>query len=206
MGVIGLGVGTIAAYGRTDDNIDFYEIDPKIKNIAENDFTYLKESKANTKVIMGDGRLMLKKKISNLKPENKYDILVIDAFNGDSVPVHLLTKEAINIYTKNLKKDGLLLFHISNRYLDLDKPISNITQQYYSKIYTPIKISSRALIKEIDFNSVYLILSPSREFDEYIYKQKSKDILVNEIKTKPDKAWTDDYNNLFSILKFRANK
>ena len=206
LGVIGLGVGTIAAYGRTDDNIDFYEIDPKIKNIAENDFTYLKESKANTKVIMGDGRLMLKKKISNLKPENKYDILVIDAFNGDSVPVHLLTKEAINIYTKNLKKDGLLLFHISNRYLDLDKPISNITQQYYSKIYTPIKISSRALIKEIDFNSVYLILSPSREFDEYIYKQKSKDILVNEIKTKPDKAWTDDYNNLFSILKFRANK
>jgi hypothetical protein len=157
---------------------------------------------------MGDGRLMLKKKISNLKPENKYDILVIDAFNGDSVPVHLLTKEAINIYTQNLKKDGLLLFHISNRYLDLDKPISNITQQYYSKIYTPIKISSRALKeeKEINFNSVYLILSPSREFDEYIYKQKSKDILVNEIKTKPDKAWTDDYNNLFSILKFKLAK
>ncbi len=204
LGVIGLGVGTIAAHGRAGDNIDFYEIDPKVKDIAEKDFTYLKESKANIKVIMGDGRLMLKKRVSNLKPESKYDILVIDAFNGDSVPIHLLTKEAIDIYTQNLKKDGLLLFHISNRFLDLDKPISNISQQYYPNTYKPIKISSRGMIKEINFDSLYLVLSPSEKFNQYIYQQRSENILVNDIKNKPSKAWTDDYNNLFNILKFSS--
>ncbi|MDF2461359.1 MAG: hypothetical protein K0S68_762 [Candidatus Saccharibacteria bacterium] len=118
IGVVGLGVGTLAGYGREGDRITFYEIDPEIIRIAHNPrlFTYLTRTPADTKTIVGDGRLSL------ASSKEQYDLLVIDAFSSDAIPSHLLTREAVKVYMDRLGPSGQLALHISNRYLDL-KPI-----------------------------------------------------------------------------------
>ena len=114
VGVIGLGVGTIAAYGRAGDYFRFYEINPLVEQLARGEFRFLCDSKARTDITLGDARLSLERQ----EPQN-FDVLVVDAFSSDSIPVHLLTREAMELYFHHLKADGTLAFHISNRYLDL---------------------------------------------------------------------------------------
>ncbi len=114
IGVVGLGVGTLAAYGRPGDQFDFFEIDSKIAKIAQQQFRFLSDSKARVRVLLGDGRLSLEQ-----QPAGRYDVLVIDAFSGDAVPLHLLTREAFQIYERALKPDGILVLHVSNLYIDL---------------------------------------------------------------------------------------
>ena len=123
IGVVGLGCGTIAWYGRNWQEIDFYEIDPKVVEIATNPdyFTYLSRSKAKINIILGDARIKLQN-----APDNHYDLLMIDAYSSDSIPVHLLTLEAFQLYRKKLKPDGLLVTHISNRYFKLALAIAPI--------------------------------------------------------------------------------
>jgi hypothetical protein len=119
VGAIGLGAGTIAAYGRPGDEFTFYEIDPAVARIASNPkyFTFLHDSKARVRTVIGDGRLEIA-----AAPDRSYDLIVLDAFSSDSVPVHLLTREAVTLYLRKLRPHGLLAFHISNNYLDL-KPV-----------------------------------------------------------------------------------
>jgi hypothetical protein len=116
IGVIGLGAGTLAAYGRTGDNIDFFEINSDSLTAAENYFSYLKNSQAHINITMADGRLALQE---NFDAGIRYDILVIDAFSGDAIPSHLLTEEAWSLYWDLLKEDGALAIHLSNKYIDL---------------------------------------------------------------------------------------
>jgi hypothetical protein len=114
--VVGLGSGTISAFARQDDQITYYEIDPDNEKIARTYFTYLNECKGKVRIITGDGRLL----IQDLREDKtKYDIITIDAFTGDGIPTHLITKEAIRTYFERLKEKGFLLFHISNRFYDL---------------------------------------------------------------------------------------
>ncbi|MGV8080832.1 MAG: spermidine synthase [Syntrophales bacterium] len=113
---VGLGAGTVAAYGRPGDRIDFFEIDPDVETVARRWFTYLDDSLARVRVFPGDGRLSLERGGGG---EETYDLLFVDAFSGDGIPTHLLTTEAVEAYRKRLSRGGLMLFHLSNRYYDL---------------------------------------------------------------------------------------
>lgn len=133
--VIGLGTGTLASYGQAGQAFTYYEIDPLIKNIAYNAnyFTYVVdalERGVDVKVVMGDARLKLEERArtGTLVPAERYALLVIDAFSSDAIPIHLLTREALKIYLDNLADDGLIAFHISNRYLDLEPVLGNLAK------------------------------------------------------------------------------
>ncbi|MCP4127445.1 MAG: hypothetical protein GY753_10320, partial [Gammaproteobacteria bacterium] len=112
--VIGLGVGTCAAYFQEGESLTFYELDPAIVNIAQNFFTYLVDCPAEVKMVVGDARLQLEQ-----APDHSYDIILVDAFNSDAIPTHLLTREALSLYEKKLAPQGTLIFHTSSRYYDL---------------------------------------------------------------------------------------
>lgn len=114
IGVIGLGVGTLAAYGREGDVMRFYEIDPNVIDAAEAHFTYLQDSAAKIEVAPGDARLSLE-----AEPAQEYDLLILDAFSSDAIPAHLLTLEAFELYLSHLKSDGVIALHLSNRHLNL---------------------------------------------------------------------------------------
>jgi hypothetical protein len=119
IGVVGLGIGTVAAYGRTGDLYKFYELDPAVTAVARKYFTFLSDSKATVEVVHGDGRLLLEDEL-NRKQQQNFDLLMLDAFSSDSVPVHLLTTEALQLYQQHLSSSGIMIFNISNRYLDLE--------------------------------------------------------------------------------------
>lgn len=125
LGFVGLGTGALAAYGRTGQSMTFFEIDRATEKIARDPrlFRYLADSKAEVEVVLGDGRLSLQDESAG-----KFDLLVLDAFSSDAIPVHLLTKEAVELYQSRLRPRGLLLFHISNRHLDLAPVIANIAR------------------------------------------------------------------------------
>ncbi len=114
VGVVGLGAGTLAAYGRPGMDMDFYELDPDVARIAERWFTYLKFGRSRNRIILGDARLSLER-----AEGTGYDLLILDAFNSGSIPVHLATEEALTLYLRRTKPDGVVLLHVSNRYLDL---------------------------------------------------------------------------------------
>ena len=124
IGVIGLGAGVIASYGRAGDTMVFYEISPRVVDIAKTEFTFLADSAAATSVVLGDGRLSLEREA----PRN-YDVLGIDAFSGDSIPMHLITREAMALYAKHLKADGVIVFQATNRYVDLLPVIKRLASE-----------------------------------------------------------------------------
>jgi hypothetical protein len=114
VGVIGLGAGALAAYARPGDEWVFYEIAPSVVKIAQEEFTFLAQSPAKTEVVLGDGRLSLER-----EAPHGYDVLAVDAFSGDSIPMHLLTREAMAVYLKHLKPDGVIIFQATNRFVDI---------------------------------------------------------------------------------------
>ena len=189
VGVIGLGTGTISAYGRLGDYYRFYEINPLVLRLSRSEFTFLTDSKAQIDVAMGDARLSLEKEA----PEN-FDVLAVDAFSSDSIPVHLLTREAMELYFRHLRPDGILAVHISNRYLDL-QPVLKGEKDALGKL-------ARVVDTEDDetqdvFGATWVLLtSPSTGFDEEELSHSA------EIESKRTvRLWTDDYSNLFQILK-----
>src|SRR5260370_30029976 len=119
VGAIGLGAGTLASYGRPGDSYRFYEINPLVIQVAHSQFTFLKDSKADVQVALGDARLSLER-----EPKQSFDVLAVDAFSSDSIPVHLLTKEAFGLYFRHLKDNGVLAVHVSNRYVDLEPVVA----------------------------------------------------------------------------------
>src|SRR3989449_7339768 len=114
VGVIGLGTGTIAAYGREGDSYRFYDIDANVIQIARTEFSFLGDSAARTETALGDARLTLER-----EPPQGFDVLAVDAFSSDAIPVHLITREALQAYLRHMKPDGIVAFHVSNRFLDL---------------------------------------------------------------------------------------
>lgn len=190
---IGLGIGTNAYYGQKGDTITYYELNPDVLYIANNLFTFLKNSKADIKIILGDGRLTLEK-----QPPQNYDIIIIDAFNNDSIPLHLLTKEAINLYLKHLNHDGLLVFNISNKYVNIEKALSNLS--------IDLDLQETALDSRAKYNCFYSIISRDNWFMNYVYSDSFKKEYPNVIYNKPKwyketGIWTDDYTNLISVMK-----
>ncbi len=189
LGMIGLGVGTYAAYGRAADHIRFYEIDPEVVDVAEEAFSYIEDSPASIEVSLGDARLSLERESAQ-----SYDVLAIDAFSSDSIPTHLITNEAIAVYLRHMKPDGVLAFHVSNRFLDLPPVLD-------------------ALAKANGLEAV-LVEDPSQE-DNGLHSSSTWVLLarsaasfkalaghVSALPPQPSwRLWTDDYNNLLQVLK-----
>jgi hypothetical protein len=189
IGVIGLGTGTIAAYGRLGDYIRYYEINPLVLRIAHTEFTYLNDCQCKVDVAMGDARLSLEREA----PEN-FDVLAVDAFSSDSIPVHLLTREAMELYFRHLKPDGILAVHISNRYLDLQPVVAGETA---ATGHVARLVDTEDDDSEDVFGATWiLVTAPQPGFDQELLNQSA------EIASKKKvRLWTDDYSNLFQILK-----
>jgi SAM-dependent methyltransferase len=189
VGVIGLGTGTLAAYGRLGDYYRFYEINPLVLRLAHTEFTFLGDCKAKADIAMGDARLSLERE----SPEN-FDVLVVDAFSSDSIPVHLLTLEAMLLYFRHLRPDGVLAVHISNRYLDLEPVLAGETR-------ATGKLARVVDTEDDDTQDVFgatwvLITSPASGFHG---EELTNSTAIESKRTV--RLWTDDYSNLFRILK-----
>jgi spermidine synthase len=125
VGVIGLGAGVIASWMKPGDALVFYEISPRVVDIAKREFTFLHDTSARTELVMGDGRLSLER-----EPPRGYDVMGIDAFSGDSIPMHLVTREAMALYAKHLKPDGVIVFQATNRFIDLLPVVKRLASEF----------------------------------------------------------------------------
>jgi len=125
VGVIGLGAGVIAAWMKPGDRLVFYDISPRVVDIAQREFTFLQDTSAKTEIVLGDGRLSLER-----EPPRGYDVLGIDAFSGDSIPMHLVTREAMAIYLKHIKPDGVIVFQATNRFIDLLPVVKRLADEF----------------------------------------------------------------------------
>jgi hypothetical protein len=190
VGVIGLGSGTIAAYGRGGDTLRFYDLNPLVIGIARKDFTFLSDSPAHIDVVLGDARLSMARETSQ-----QFDILVIDAFAGDAIPVHLLTREAFNIYWKHLKPDGVLAVHISNHYLNLG-PVVALDARARSLPAWRVENDEDDRIEV--YEASYVLVSRCAGFFE---GPLLKDRLTRISIPKNMRPWTDDFTSLWPILK-----
>jgi hypothetical protein len=190
VGVVGLGAGTLAAYGNQGDYFHFYEINPAVIDIANAVFTYLRESPAQKEITLGDARLSLEQ-----EPSQHFDVLAIDAFSGDAIPVHLLTREAIALYLRHLKPDGILAIHTSNIYLRLDPVVKQLADNagYFAK-----SIKNESDDDQCIAAADWVLVTRNARFLNSAVVQKDADSIDA---TKGLRLWTDDYNNLFQILK-----
>jgi hypothetical protein len=125
VGIIGLGAGVVASYGRKGDTFTFYEISPRVVDVARSEFTFLRDTAAATELVLGDGRLSLER-----EAPRHYDVLGIDAFAGDSIPMHLITREAMALYVGHLAPDGVIVFQATNRYIDLLPVVKRLASEF----------------------------------------------------------------------------
>ena len=194
IGILGLGCGTLAAYGRPGDTLRIYEINPLVLEIARRDFTYLKDTPAKVEIALGDARLVLEGE--STAPGQLFDILVMDAFSGDSVPVHLITREAFAIYFRHLKPTGILAVNISNTYLALD-PVMERAAHAFDKVALVYHWNP----KEDDpmcFSCSWTLMMDRGTAEAHPELEKNAEVLRQK---RPFRVWTDDFSNMFSILK-----
>ncbi|WP_125932995.1 fused MFS/spermidine synthase [Kiloniella majae] len=204
--VIGLGTGTAICYRQAGQHWSFFEIDPLVETMARNPklFDYMQECAQETEVIIGDARLSLK----NIS-DATYDLLIADAFSSDAIPIHLMTKEAFNLYKKKVKDNGIIILHISNRYFDLE-PIVAATAKasnLKARIYDYTRPQSDIKQHPYRYSATWVALAQdSKTLDDLIPLTGTKDDKENlgwrELSHKENvKAWTDDYSNVLSALK-----
>ncbi|MFZ0964167.1 MAG: fused MFS/spermidine synthase [Terriglobia bacterium] len=190
VGVIGLGVGTLAAYGRRGDCYRFYEINPLVVQIAHQDFSFLRDSEARIDVVLGDGRLSLEQ-----EPPQGFDVLVVDAFTSDAIPVHLLTREAFALYFRHLQPHGVLAVHISNQYLNL-APVVAAAAIGLSK--EAVLVNNEADGRRGISRATWILVGNPQGFTGKPEIEKAGTILAA---ISPERQWTDDYSSLFKILR-----
>jgi len=194
VGVVGLGVGTLAAYGRPGDYYCFYEIDPAVVHISQGPqatFTFLKKSPASVEVVLGDARLSMEREAlqGDLR---KFDVLILDAFNSDSIPVHLMTREAMQIYLRHLRdQDSVIAFHISNRVLDLVPVLRGLSREFNLALVM-------VLSNDQDTVSYWGLLSRN---PAALQSGRLKTLAERPKEETPSVLWTDDNNNLFHLVK-----
>jgi hypothetical protein len=189
VGVIGLGTGTLAVWGKPGDTYRFYDIDPHVIEVAQSEFTYLKDSKAKIETSLGDARLNLEREA----PQN-FDVLVVDAFSSDSIPVHLITREAMAVYLKHVKPGGAVVFHVTNRFLKLAPVVKQIADN--------LGLQAALIVDDAEETSF--------SKTDWVIVTRDKALLENEAIAQNTsefdeipglRLWTDDFNNLFQILK-----
>jgi spermidine synthase len=190
--VVGLGTGTMAAFGRVGDYLRFYEINPQVQAVATSWFHYLPKCLGKVEVAPGDARLTLER-----EPPQHFDLLVLDAFSSDAIPVHLLTKEAFDVYGRHLNTNGIIAVHISNHYLDLEPVVVNLARQFDYKL-------ASIDCEENDeewwlYGSTWILLSHS----EQVLNRPAIRNAAGIVKAHSDRVplWTDDFASLFQILR-----
>ena len=189
VGVIGLGTGTLAAYGREGDSYRFYDINPQVVTVAKSEFTYLSDSGARIEIALGDARLNLER-----EAPQRFDVLAVDAFSSDSIPVHLITREALALYLRHMKPDGIVAFHVSNRFLDLVPVVARLAAEHGAHAVLVDEESD-----EERTTSTWVLVARDAEALE---RQEIVDAGATEPETRDDwRTWTDDYSNLVQILK-----
>jgi hypothetical protein len=197
IGILGLGVGTLAAYGQPGDVYRFYEINPDVIRLAEGEnkyFSYLSNSQAKVEIVLGDARLSLEQELAAGQPQN-YDVLLLDVFSSDSIPLHLLDVEAFQVYQQELSPEGILAIHISNRHLDLVPVVWTLAKHFGL---------AKVLVNDpgdgvITYQSSWVLLARDASLlanPSIGSHAESMDGYVSQVR-----LWSDDYNNLFQILK-----
>jgi len=190
VGVVGLGTGTLASYGRAGDTFRFYEINPLVLEVAKSQFRYLNECPARLEYVLGDARLSME----NEAPQG-YDVLAVDAFSGDAIPVHLLTAEAFVQYFRHLKPGGVLAIHATNKYLDLTSEVELLATG----------AGKRAWLVDTDddddadvWSATWVLVSDRAAFFEAPGIKVAGAPPKHRAELRP---WSDDYSNLFQILR-----
>jgi SAM-dependent methyltransferase len=190
VGVIGLGTGTLACYGRAQDWFRFYDINPQVVQVANSQFTFLRDCPAAHDVVLGDARLSLER-----EPSQQFDVLAVDAFAGDSIPIHLLTQEAFALYFRHLKPGGVLAVHVSNLYLDLT-PVVALSAQSVGKEARLVETTSDEDADLADTDWVLVTARPAF-WTGPLLKSATQPITTR----RRLRLWTDDYSNLYQIVK-----
>jgi len=192
VGAIGLGCGTLATWGNPGDTFRFYEINDDVARLATSTFTYLKDSKAKTELVMGDARLSMER-----EPDQQYDVIVLDAFSSDAIPVHLLTLEAFDHYQRHLKPDGVIAVHVSNRYLDLHPVVYRIADKIGFPAIT-IDDNDTAYEDAGFYGSDWIIMTRN----QVLLQQPLLRDVTKEAVEFPARImyWTDERSDLLSIL------
>jgi hypothetical protein len=195
VGIIGLGAGVVASYGRPGDTFTFYEISPRVVDVARTEFTFLRDTPAQTEVVLGDGRLSLER-----EAPRRYDVLGIDAFAGDSIPMHLVTREAMALYARHLAPDGVIVFQATNRYIDLLPVVKRLASEVGMEA---------VLVSDVpagDDNGPSFWLSSTDQIlvtrNRRLLESDALRYVATPIADRADLAtFTDAHHNLFRILK-----
>ncbi len=189
VGIIGLGTGTIATYGAKGDVFRFYDINSAVPGIAHTYFTYLDDSDAKVETVLGDARLNLER-----EPPQEFDVLAIDAFSSDAIPVHLITSEAIAVYLKHMKPDGVIAFHLTNRFLDLVPVVKALADAHGLRATWIRDEGDGPLASRSDW---VLLARDGKVLDSPLIAESA-----TEINEHPEwRLWTDDFNNLVQVFR-----
>ena len=195
VGVIGLGAGTLATYGRAGDVFRFYDINSDVERVARREFAYLSDCKAKLEVVLGDARLSLEREV----PQH-FDVLAVDAFSGDAIPVHLMTREALALYLRQVKPDGVVAFHVSNRFLRLEPVVAGLARALGAHAvavhdYPDEDDEDDALYVQSDW---VLVSRDAKALAQRVIRHAGAVPAEEEPRWR---TWTDDYSNLVQILK-----
>jgi hypothetical protein len=194
IGVIGLGAGTLAAYGRPGDVIRFYDINPAVEPLARKFFTYLTDSRARVEVMLGDARVSMAGEVPQ-----RYDVLAVDAFSGDAIPIHLITSQALDVYRRHLAPGGVIAFHVSNRYLDLAPVVEQIAR--HARLRTAL-LTNPVDTSRFVYSSDWVLVTDNLD----LLSQPAIGEAHIDITIPPRlRRWTDDYNSLLPVLHWRGS-
>ena len=194
--MIGLGAGALAVYARKGDEFKFYEIDPQVAAVALAEFTFIKDAPSSTEIVLGDGRLSLER-----EPPQNYDVLAIDAFSGDSIPMHLITREAMALYVRHIKPDGVIVFQATNRFVDIAPVVERLAGELG---LTAVLVSDQPETTYADKHEYWTSST------DQIIVTRNKAVLdaapvrsaAQALEPRPDfRVWTDDFYNLLNVLK-----
>jgi hypothetical protein len=198
IGSIGLGTGTLAAYARSGDLFRVYELNPAVLEIANRQFTFLADSPAQVETVLGDARLSLEDGLARgefAKPEQRFDVLSLDAFSGDAIPTHLLTREAFAIYERVIKPEGVIAFHLSNRYLDLPPVVGQIAHEAG---FQAVLVTDRPPVSGLVAPSSWVLVTR----DASLLRRPEIESASTPIPRRDGaRTWTDQYASLFQVWK-----
>jgi SAM-dependent methyltransferase len=193
IGVVGLGTGSMAAYAGPNRRVTFFDVDPQVVGIAKGYFTFLKRCGDRCDVVLGDGRLSISQ-----TPDGTFDVLMLDAFNSDSIPAHLVSREAIQVYLSKLKPNGMILFHVSSRYLNIAGLVAaGVTDAGLTAVIRSDNDSGPVG----KLASTYIAVAPKTDAFGPLPHAYGWNPLPPETQMAP---WTDDYSNMLSLISWKG--
>ncbi|MCX6903907.1 MAG: fused MFS/spermidine synthase [Verrucomicrobia bacterium] len=192
LGLVGLGTGTLAAYGQAGDYLRIYEINPEVKHLATSRFSYVTQCPARVEIVLGDARLSMER-----EPPQQFDLLALDAFSSDAIPLHLLTAEAFAVYQRHLKPNGILAVHISNHYLDLEPVVANLAKHFHYEmaLHDYVETDDEWWL----YASTWILLARNHDILSHLPTHGVSS--AGQTKRKGVPLWTDDFSSMFQILK-----